>query len=63
MRSLGKVLWDTSVNITDAYLHVPINKGFQKYFAFKLGDRTFVFLVMPFGLTTAHWAFSRVSSQ
>ena len=67
METLDKVvklivssMWGTSVDITDAYLHVPINKAFQKYFAFKLGDRTFVFLVMPFGLTTAPWAFSRV---
>ena len=53
-------MWGTSVDITDAYLHVPIPQDCQCYFAFRLGDRTFVFQVMPFGLTTAPWGFSRV---
>ena len=53
-------MWGTSVDITDAYLHVPIPPEFQIYFAFRLGLRTFVFQVMPFGLTTAPWGFSRV---
>ena len=53
-------MWGTSVDITDAYLHVPIPLEFQIYFAFRLGLRTYVFQVMPFGLTTAPWGFSRV---
>ena len=60
VRFIRYVMWGTSVDLTDAFFHVPIHPDFQKFFAFKLGRRTFVFLKMPFGLTTAPWAFSRV---
>ena len=70
METLDKVvklivssMWGTSVDITDAYLHVLINKGFQKYFSFILGVRTFVFLVMPFGLIPGFQANKGVSSS
>ena len=70
METLDKVvklivssMWGTSIDITDAYLHVLINKGFQKYFSFILGVRTFVFLVMPFGLIPGFQANKGVSSS
>merc|ERR1712030_113071 len=53
-------LWGSSVNITDAYLHVLLHWNFHKYFAFVLGERVFVFQKLPFGLSTAPWAFTRV---
>ena len=53
-------LYSTSVDITDAYLHVPINWEFHRFLAFVLGDRIFVFQVLPFGLSPAPWAFSKV---
>ena len=59
-KCLWEVLWATSVDITDAYWHVPIDPEFQIYFAFALGSRIFVFLVVPFGLSPAPWAFSRI---
>ena len=60
VRLIFQCMWGTSVDITNAYWHVPIPLDFQKFFAFRLGDRTFVFQVVPFGLTTAPWGFSRV---
>ena len=53
-------LWGASVDITDAYLHVPIHWDFHKFFAFVLGGKIYVFQVLPFGLSPAPWAFSRV---
>ena len=50
-------LWGASL---DAYLNVPLAPEFHKFFAFVLGERTFVFQVLPFGLSTAPWAFTRV---
>ena len=67
MEHLGKILplisqmmWGTSLDITDAFLSVLINVDFQKYFCFILDGTVYMFLRMPFGLTTAPWAFSRL---
>lgn len=60
IRNICEVLWGTSVDITDAYLHVPIAWEFHVFFAFVLGEKTYVFQVLPFGLSSAPWTFSRV---
>ena len=52
--------WGISVDIKDAYFHCPVAWEMQKFLAFVLGGRTFVFQVLPFGLSSAPWAFSRV---
>ena len=46
-------MWGTSVDITDAYLHVPIPLEFQIYFLFHLGLRTFVFRPLLASTTTS----------
>ena len=60
VKSIVRGLWGTSLDILNAFLNVPIAPVFHKYFAFALGTRIFVFQVLPFGLSTAPWAFSRV---
>ena len=60
VRNICEALWGTSVDITDAYLHVPIAWEYHVYFAFVLGEETYVFQVLPFGLSSAPWTFSRV---
>ena len=60
VKNILEVMWGTSVDITDAYLHVPIAWEFHVFFAFVLGEETFVFQVLPFGLSSAPWIFSRV---
>ena len=57
---LPEGLWAIKVDIKDAYFHVPMAWEMHKYLAFKLKDRVFVFQVLPFGLSPAPWAFSRV---
>ena len=52
-KSITRNLWACSVDIKDAYLHVPINWDFHKYLAFKVRNRTFVFQFFPFGLSPA----------
>ena len=59
-KGLLRILWGCKLDIEDAYLHVPMNWVFHKYLAFKIGKRTFVFQYLPFGLSPAPWAFSRV---
>ena len=53
-------LWGCTLDIWDAHFFIPINWKFHKFLAFKLGARTFIFLFLPFGLSPAPWAFSRV---
>ena len=59
-RIVGPNLWGVKLDLKDAYFHVPISPEFWKYFVFVLGERVFFFKVLPFGLTSAPWAFSRV---
>ena len=60
LRLISQVMWATSLDITDAYLSIPIDRSFQKFFCFLLDGVVYMFLRLPFGLTTAPWAFSRV---
>ncbi|CAL4066112.1 unnamed protein product [Meganyctiphanes norvegica] len=60
IRTIHGELWGCSVDIVDAYLHLPLDWEFHKFFTFVMGEITFVFQVLPFGLSKALWAFSRV---
>ena len=53
-------LWATSIDLTDAYLHIPIHPACQKFLVFQVGNRRFMWLVLPFGLNTAPRVFSDV---
>ena len=48
------------LDVTDAFLSVAINLEFQKYFCFMMNGVVYMFLRIPFGLTTAPWVFSRI---
>ena len=62
--SLCKPQWACTADVTKAFNHVPIHRKFHKFFAFVIGSgpsmRVYVFQFMPFGLSTAPWAFTRV---
>ena len=53
-------MWATSLDVTDAFLSVKLSLPIQKYFCFVLNGKVYMFLRLPFGLTTAPWAFSRL---
>ena len=65
-KSILSPCWGTTTDLEDAYLKVPIAPSSQKYLAFTVFDpelkvyRIFLFQVMPFGLSTAPWTFSRI---
>ena len=42
-----------SIDIRDAYLHVPIFQGHQKFLRFAIAGRHYQFVALPFGLATA----------
>lgn len=52
--------WLASLDIEDAYLHVPVQPSLQRFLAFSHGDNLFFFQALPFGLTSAPYIFSRL---
>ena len=60
IKSITEGLWACSVDIQDAYFHVPMDWDCHRFLAFQLRDRIFVFQFLPFGLAPAPWAFTRV---
>ena len=53
-------MWATSIDLSDAYLHIPIHQTSWPYLVFQVGSRRYQFLVLPFGLSTAPRVFSEV---
>lgn len=67
MESLQSVLpavgtkdWMLSVDLSDAYLHIPVHQTFQKYLRFAIGHQHFKFQSLPFGISTAPRTFTKV---
>jgi len=52
--------WATSVDLRDAYLHIPIHPEDQRFLAFSFQGTDYVFQALPFGLSTAPRAFTMV---
>ena len=59
--SLRKGEWVISIDLTDAYLHVPIHTQSQKYLRFHFHGVTYQFTSLPFGLATAPLIFYQYS--
>jgi hypothetical protein len=49
-----------SLDLSDAYLHVPMHHSTRKYLRFAIDDRVYTFHALPFGLSTSPWVFTRV---
>ena len=52
--------WVTSIDLKDAYFHVPVALKFRKYMRFMIDDKVYEFLSMPFGLSTAPKIFTTI---
>ena len=61
--SLTSGEWISSIDLADAYFHVPINKKFRKYFRFAFRQKRYEFLATPFGLGTAPLEFTGIAKQ
>ena len=53
-------VWMASLDLKDAYLHVPIAREHWKYLRFAVQGRHLQFIVTPFGLSQAPMLFTRV---
>ena len=58
---LSPGLWATSIDLKDAYLHVPVHPLFHRYLAFRYKGTDYCFKAMPFGLSTAPRVFTRIT--
>ena len=56
-------MWATSIDLSEAYHHIPMHKSSQIYLCFQIGKDRFMFLVLPFGLSSAPWVFTQVAKQ
>ena len=52
--------WAFSLDLTDAYLHVPIHPRSRKYLRFTLRGRVYQFKALPFGLSTSPFVFTHL---
>ena len=53
-----KGMWAASLDLSDAYLHVPISPQDQRYLRFKVQGQTYEFRCLPFGLSTSPRVFT-----
>jgi hypothetical protein len=59
-RELSQSKWTTSIDLVDAYLHVPIHKSFRHYLRFVVDGVPYQYRALPAGLSTAPGVFTRV---
>ena len=53
--------WATSLDLADAYLHIPVHPEHRKFLTFQYKDQSMLFRALPFGLSTAPRVFTRVT--
>ena len=61
--SLTKGEWLVSIDLKDAYFHVPIHPDSQHVLRFHIDKRTYQFKALPFGLATAPLEFTRIVQE
>ena len=52
--------WAVSIDLTDAYLHVPIHRQSRKYLRFVHEDQVYHFSALPFGISLSPLIFSKL---
>ena len=60
MESVGSSTWAASLDLKDAYLHVPINPHHWRFLRFLYDGTLYEFTALPFGLSTAPRVFTRL---
>jgi hypothetical protein len=56
--SVEQNMWGISIDLSDAYHHIPIATGDQRFLAFQVGDARFCYAACPFGLSPAPQVFT-----
>ena len=60
---LEQAMWVRSLDLSDAYYHIPIIKEDTKSMCFKVERRQFVHLVLSIGLMSVLWTFTEVKAD
>ena len=55
--------WVSSIDLADAYLHIPIHPNSRKYQRFCHGSQVFQFTSLPFRLATAPQVFTMIVKE
>ena len=55
--------WILSIDLSDAYLHIPIHPNSRKYLRFCYRSQVFQFTSLPFGLATAPQVFTMIVKE
>ena len=53
-------LWLASIDLKDAYFHIPINRKHWKYLRFCIAGKVYQYRVTPFGLSSAPRVFTKI---
>ena len=61
--SLIRGEWVSSIDLSDAYLHIPIHPNSRKYLRFCYKAKVFQFTSLPFGLATALQVFTMIVKE
>lgn len=59
LQTVGRGDWFTSIDLTDAYFHVPIAAEHRRFLRFAYRGRHWQFRVLPFGLSLSPRVFTR----
>jgi hypothetical protein len=57
---LQKGHWMASLDLKDAYFHIPIRPDFRQFLRFEFLGKVYQFKVLPFGLSTAPRVFTKI---
>ena len=52
--------WTVSIDLSDAFLHIPVNVQDRKYLRFAYKCESLQFRALPFGLATSPWLFTQI---
>lgn len=52
--------WMVALDLQDIYFHIPILPAHRCYMRFKVGHQHYQFAVLPFGITSAPWVFTKM---
>ena len=61
--SIPKGAWFTSIDLSDAFHHIPIHPRFQKFLAFSHLNQLYFFQGMPFGLNLGPLIFTKIITE
>jgi hypothetical protein len=52
--------WLTSIDLSDAFLHVAVHPASRKYLRFRWGAASYQFRTLPFGLSLSPFVFTKI---